>query len=406
MNRKYFVWTLILAAVGCGDDSVTVATSDGGPLANQGSGTDAGSTPDAEGLEDVRSDVATLTDDDVGATDSGMPDAERPLEDPERSSEFPLADPDSVLAEDGKYLTYGTTVPAGQGKRCGGVGKLYVPFLEHGSGSSVRISDCAKGDALPGGPGAWAEPGGAIWAPGIARFGDRYFMYYTASRRGSGQKCIGRATANGARGPFVSQGEFACPPGGRWAIDANPFVSGGALYVAYRDDAIASGAETGISVARTDSEGRADWATRKDVLKSTDISWDTTAISGTTHVIENPSMFNSEGEWYVAYSGNNWDSPRYATGIASCGSNPLPESRCTPVRNGVAKPYFGFTGVEGLGPYRGLPANHQGPGGMDVFAAADGTLRAVWHWWNPLNAQRYVAIGRLLRDDGGFYVGP
>jgi arabinan endo-1,5-alpha-L-arabinosidase len=318
-------------------------------------------------------------------------------------STFPLADPDTVLAKDGSYVTYGTTVGAGSGARCGATGRLYVPVLVHGSGSSVGMANCASYDALPSGPGAWAEPGGAIWAPGVARLGDRFFMFYTASRKGSGQKCIGRAVATSARGPFQNQGEWACPDGGRWALDANPFVSGGTLYVTYRDDAIATGAETGISTVRTDGEGRAIWDTRRDLLKSTDITWDTAKISGGTHVIENPAMWKAgDGDWYLMYSGNNWDSPRYATGIANCGTTPLPGSRCTPIRDGVARPFFGFTGATGLNPIRGLPGNHEGPGGMDVFTAADGTYRVVWHWWN--GATRFPMTGVLTRPSTGFLV--
>ncbi len=238
------------------------------------------------------------------------------------SSTFPLADPDTLLAKDGSYVTYGTTVGAGTGARCGATGRLYVPVLVHGSGSSVGMADCASHDALPSGPGAWAEPGGAVWAPGVARFGNRFFMFYTASRKGSGQKCIGRAISDSARGPFQNQGEWACPDAGRWALDANPFVAGGNLYVTYRDDAIASGAETGISTVRTDSEGRAIWDTRRDMLKSTDITWDTAKISGGTHVVENPAMWKAaDGDWYLMYSGNNWDSARYSTGIARCGAS-------------------------------------------------------------------------------------
>ncbi|MFW6720977.1 family 43 glycosylhydrolase [Streptomyces sp. MAR4 CNY-716] len=319
-------------------------------------------------------------------------------------SSFQLADPDTVRAKDGRYVTYGTTVPAGRGKRCeGATGRLYVPVLVHGSGNTVGMTDCASGDALPGGPGAWAEPGGAIWAPGVARYGDRYFMFYTASRKGSGQKCIGRAVAASARGPFRNAGEWACPPGGRWAIDANPFVSGSTMYVTYRDDAIAAGAETGISTVRTDGEGRAVWSTRRDVLKSTDITWDTRGTSGGTHVVENPSMWRrANGTWYLMYSGNNWDSARYATGIAECGTTPLPSSRCKPLRNGVERPYFGYTGSGGLGPYRGLPGNHRGPGGMDVFAVPDGTLRVVWHWWD--GGPRYPMNGALRLNADGYYV--
>ncbi|MBB5800309.1 hypothetical protein F4560_000077 [Saccharothrix ecbatanensis] len=315
-------------------------------------------------------------------------------------STFPLADPDTVRAEDGRYVTYGTTVGAGVGNRCGATGKLFVPVLVHGSANTVGMSDCAAADAMPGGPGTWAE--GNIWAPGVVRFGTRYFMYYTASKRGTGQKCIGRAVSDGARGPFTNAGGWACPPDGRWALDANPFVADGRLHVAYRDDAIAAGAETGISVVATDANGWAVWSTRRDALKSTDITWDTAGTSGGTHVVENPSMFRAaDGLWYLAYSGNNWDSARYSTGIARCGG-PLPGSRCTPLQNGVERPYFGFTGTGGLNPYRGLPGNHRGPGGMDVFTAADGSHRVVYHWWN--GSSRFPITGVLGRDAGGFLV--
>ena len=319
------------------------------------------------------------------------------------SSTFPLADPDTVRARDGRYVTYGTTVAAGRGKRCGATGRLFVPVLVHGSGNDVGMADCASADALPGGPGSWAEPGGAVWAPGVARFGDRFVMYYTASRKGSGQKCIGRAVATSARGPFTNAGEWACPPGGRWAIDANPFVSGGSLYVTYRDDAVASGAETGISTVRTDARGRAVWDTRRTLLTSTDITWDTAKSGSSTHVVENPAMWRTpDGRWYLMYAGNNWDSARYATGIADCGTTPLPNSRCTPLRQGVSRPYFGFTGARGINPYRGLPGNHPGPGGMDVFAAADGSPRVVWHWWD--GGTRHPVTGVLQRGTGGFSV--
>ena len=415
----FALWALL----GCGDDAGPDADDevhrDGGSDGVDGGN---GARLDAALDAEVRSDAAGPVD--SGAVDPGdaatsdsfvAPDAfvppdaggtPPPIEDPTDWSEISLADPDTVRARDGRYITYGTTIGAGRGPRCGGRGKLFVPYLEHGAGSSVRMSDCAAGDAMPDGPGGWAEPGGAIWAPGVARFGDRYFMYYTASRRGSGQKCIGRATSRNARGPFVSRGEWACPPAGRWAIDANPIVAGGRLYVAYRDDAITSFPETGLSVVRTDEDGRAVWSTRRDLLRSTDIGWETVRISGTSRVIENPSLFREDGVWYVAYSGNNWDSARYATGIARCGSRILPSSRCTPMRQGVRRPYFGYTGSAGLDPYRGLPTNRQGPGGMDVFQAADGTLRVVWHWWRPSDRSRHVNVGRLRSNSGGFYVGP
>jgi transposase InsO family protein len=214
------------------------------------------------------------------------------------SSTFPLADPNTVLAKDGTYVTYGTNVGSGAGPRCGaptGV-KLYVPFLNHGSGDTVGMSNCAAVDALPSGPGPWADELDEnklkeVWAPGVVEFNGTYFMYYTATKKGTSQKCIGLATSGGAKSPFTDRGEWACPGGGRWAIDADPFVADGKLYVVYRDDAINEFPETGISVVQVGSNGFALWDTRRDLMKSTDLAWETTNMSGTTHVIENPSIF-------------------------------------------------------------------------------------------------------------------
>ncbi len=401
----------VVLVVGCGGADGSVG-ADGDALDawvadDAAAPDDAGAPDDARGARDATIvDDAAVVDDASGASDASMPPVG--VEDPTHSSEAALADPDTVLARSGDYITYGTTVGAGRGPRCGAPsGKLYVPYLVHGAGNRVGMSDCYAGDAMPDGPGAWAERGGSIWAPGVARFGDRYFMFYVASRRGAGQKCIGRASSTGARGPFVDLGEWACPGDGRWVIDPDPVVVGDdRMFVTYRDDEITRFPETGISVVRTDDVGRAVWSSRVDLLLSTDIDWDTIRISGTTHVVENPSLFRSDGTWYLAYSGNNWDSARYATGIADCGSTILPSSRCAPIHMGVRRPHFGFTGAAGLDPYRGLPENHRGPGGMDVFHALDGTLRVVWHWWRPSDGTRHVVVGRLLTDDGGFYVGP
>ncbi|MFC7621665.1 family 43 glycosylhydrolase [Microlunatus sp. GCM10028923] len=322
------------------------------------------------------------------------------------SSRFPLADPNTVLAKDGTYVTYGTNVGATVGPRCGaptGV-KLFVPFLNHGSGDSVSMSDCAAGDALPGGPGAWTGDT-EVWAPGVVEFNGTYFMYYTATKKDSGQKCIGLATSGGAKSPFTVRGEWACPAGGRWAIDADPFVAGGKLYVVYRDDAITTWPDTGISVVQVGSDGFALWNTRRDLMKSTDLNWESTNMSGETRVIENPSIFvGGEGHYYLTFSGNNWRSARYSTGIADCGTSPLPSSRCRLLQDGANQPYFGYTGAGGLGPYRGLPGNHAGPGGMDVFYTSGNRRCVVWHWYDTAADRRHPIIGELKLNSGGFYV--
>lgn len=316
-----------------------------------------------------------------------------------------LADPDTVVAEDGRSVTYGTSLGSARTTPCPGVAKrkLFVPILVSGSGATVGTATCHSGDALPGGPGSWALPGGVIWAPGVVRYGGRYLMYYTASAKGAAKhKCIGRAVSASAYGPFKDDGRFVCPKQA-WAIDANPFVSAGTLFVTYRDDSVVGRGESGISTVQTDANGRGLAKTRRVMLKSTDITWDTKGTSGGSHIIENPSMFNVGGRWYLMWSGNQWQSARYSTGIADCGPTPLPRG-CRPMRKGAMRPYFGFTGKPGIGPLRGLPGNFPGAAGMDVFQAADGSYQVSWAWFSRPNQQRYPLGGTLSLGAGGFNI--
>ncbi|GAA5149218.1 hypothetical protein GCM10023340_24190 [Nocardioides marinquilinus] len=318
-------------------------------------------------------------------------------------SSFAMGDPDTVLAEDGRYVTYGTTVPPKRGDRCSPAarGKLYVPMLVHGGGAEVGLTDCASGDALPGGPGAWAVLDSGIWAPGVARYKGRWLMYYTASKRGTGRKCLGLAVSGSAYGPFRDAGSFVCPAD-RWAIDANPVVRDGTLWVAYRDDGVTSGPETAISVVRADRRGRAVPGSRRTLLRSTDIAWDTRGTDSGSHVVENPSLFAHKGRWHLAFAGNQWASPRYATGLAECGPASARPGPCRLLRDGANRPYFGFVGPGGIGPYRRLPGNRRGPGGLDVYTAAGGGLRVTWHWYD--GRLRHPTTGTLTHGRGGFRV--
>ncbi|AXK31858.1 hypothetical protein DVA86_03545 [Streptomyces armeniacus] len=322
-------------------------------------------------------------------------------------SRFRLADPDTVPTNKNDYITYGTS---SSGKKCGGgSGGFKVPMLRHGSGGDVGIADCAIGDALPRkNIGAWADKSSGVWAPGVVKHGGKYLMYYTISKKGSKQKCIGLATAKGASGPFKdgSKHPWACPPSGRWVIDANPYVSGGKLYVVYRDDQVTRGIESGVSVVGAGRNGWADkgFSSRRTVLTSKNIAWDSTKNAGNNHIVENPSMFKVGKTWYLAYSANAWKSARYATGIAKCGTKPIPQKRCSPIRDGVKRPYFGFKGKAGLGPWRGLPGNHAGSGGMDVFRAHNGGHRAVYHWYQRSSGKRFPVTGNFVWQDGGFAV--
>lgn len=301
----------------------------------------------------------------------------------------PMQDPHTVWDGGGSDYTFGSTQRGYDG--CTVAWNTYrVPWIRHAAGGgtgSTLGGTCYGGDALAEAPDHGADLNDQIWAPSVVRFGGQYIMHYTARKQGTGQRCIWRATSDTMTGPYKTQSEWACPPGGRWAIDPAAFVAGGQLYVTYRDDyAYNVPGQSAISVVRTNSAGEALWDTRRTALTSADVSWDTTRLGES--MVENPVMVPwSNGHYYLFFSGSDWATDRYATGIADCGTSPLPASRCKPLE-GANRPYFGYSGSTPA-PFRTLPTNQRGPGGMTPYRSAGG-WRATWHWaeaptcpWNP-----------------------
>jgi len=201
---------------------------------------------------------------------------------------------------------------------------------------------------------------------------------------------------------------------------SDAFLANGNPMVVYRDDAITGLPQTGISAVATDTLGHASWATRKDLLVSTDIGWGWAPDPNPnnpyhgTNIVENPSMAPFDGNWYLFFSGGKWDAnafageqENYATGIALCGSTPLPSSRCKPLID-VNRPYFGWSARPGAHPIQNLPGDHANPGGMSVYKSLN-EVRAVWHWrdytTNPIGLRRSRNSTIHLDGDGYFRVG-
>jgi arabinan endo-1,5-alpha-L-arabinosidase len=62
------------------------------------------------------------------------------------------------------------------------------------------------GDALPTKP-AWANQTQKFWAPHVSRFGDTYYMYYSADPNTLTGLCLAVATSKSPRGPFTDSGQ-------------------------------------------------------------------------------------------------------------------------------------------------------------------------------------------------------
>ncbi len=309
-------------------------------------------------------------------------------------------DPDTFQAPNGKEYTYFSSQPAGR-DFCGSSNasmRVRVPVISHDANGLG--GQCITADALPSGPGSWALADSDIWAPSIAYFSNTYFLYYSAQKE-PGHWCIGVATSSSPLGPFANQREFACPDKGRWAIDPDVLIADNKVYLTYRDDAITVGNQTGISTVQIDGAGSAIWDTRKSVLFSTDIAW-AYASRTATNVIENPSLVKwDDGHFYLFFSGNDFATSAYATGVADCGTTPLPATRCVPL-NGSLQPYFGYSGVN---PLRTLPGDNQGPGALSVYqsTSASSPYRASWHYRDAVG-RRSTSGYALVKKNGVFEV--
>ena len=76
-------------------------------------------------------------------------------------------------------------------------------------------------------------------------------------------------------------------------------------------------------------------------------------------------MWNDHGQYFLFYSGNNWETASYAEGVARCAGPSGPCSKPLP------------------GPILGTEAQFAGPGGATVFTTPQGQPFIDFHGWQP-----------------------
>jgi beta-xylosidase len=244
-------------------------------------------------------------------------------------------------------------------------------------------------DALPEIPG-WTNPD-RIWSPSAAKLGDRYVLWYSIHKRDSPRQCISVATSSRPEGPFVDhRGEplvFVNDEIG--SIDPSPFrADDGRLYLLWKADATAAKGSSALWIQPLRDDGL-ELVGERHMTLQLDAPWE-----GET--IEAPSMLSVDGTYYLFYSGNGFNTPRYAVGYAT-GPSPLGP----------------FTKQTTTAPWYGSDSVVAGPGGQEWTTDDDGNLVMTYHGWEPGRVgyrqggrrRLYVAgvdfvNGRPLLDDG------
>jgi hypothetical protein len=292
--------------------------------------------------------------------------------DPGEGIDRVAADP-GVLYADGRFHVYTTST-----NHCvnGACQEYRVPrFTTPDLARAGRLD----GDAMPARPGWVAPDDRAIWAPAVARIGERYVLYFAATSgrpQDTGMKCLGAAVSSAPEGPFDPlPGPLVCTPG-YWNIDPYPVADGDAWHLLWRQDDSAN--VTGRIVAarlRPDGLGLTGSANPPvTTLLVGEFPWEEGHPHGTPGIgpIENPAMTRhpATGDWLLTWSANRWETQDYATGLATC-AGPLGPcqriSRASPWLR--TSPGPGITTTARLG----------GAGGLSFAIGPDGQLYAVFH---------------------------
>jgi xylan 1,4-beta-xylosidase len=161
------------------------------------------------------------------------------------------------------------------------------------------------GTVLPR-PPAWASA--SFWAPEIAAFGGRYFVYYTARKRG-GPLCVAVAIASTPGGPYQDHGPLVCQEVG--SIDAMPITDeDGARYLVWKEDGNSKKLPTPLWAQRLSVDGTRLEGEPTEILRN-DQPWE-------AQLVEGPFLLRRGPWFYLFYSGNaccgrNCD---YALGVA------------------------------------------------------------------------------------------
>ncbi|HUF32519.1 MAG TPA: family 43 glycosylhydrolase [Acidimicrobiales bacterium] len=277
----------------------------------------------------------------------------------------------SILVDDGTNYAYGTAT-----------GGAYLPVMSSTDGltwtARARYDqpDCVDdevdpyfNDALPC-PARWAPDRPVdgrlkkeVWAPGAARIGSRFVVFYTVLAQLSPERyCISVATSGSPLGPFVddSTGPVVCDADPKGSIDPQPFVdTDGTPWLLWKSEGVPGSEPTRIWSRQLAPSGIA----FADGSRASQILHTSQAWEGS--VIENPAMIRHQGTLHLFYSANEWQSDRYAVGHATCTSVLGPCSKT------ADNPVLASRG------------DRLGPGGPAPFhEAGSGRLFLAYHWWN------------------------
>ena len=157
----------------------------------------------------------------------------------------------------------------------------------------------------------WAERD--FWAPEIATHSGRFFVYYTARKKG-GPLCVAVATAATVAGPYIDHGPLVCQKLG--SIDAMAVTDeNGVRYLVWKEDGNSRDQPTPMWAQKLSDDGLKLRGRKVELIRNDPRSWEGGVVEG--------AFILRRGNWfYLFYSGNACCGRRcnYALGVARSSS--------------------------------------------------------------------------------------
>ncbi|MHC2992354.1 hypothetical protein OB13_12375 [Pontibacter sp. HJ8] len=153
----------------------------------------------------------------------------------------------------------------------------------------------------------WAEA--HFWAPEIAYENGRYYIYYTAKKKG-GNLCVGVASATSPTGPYTDHGPLVCQEVG--SIDGFEIRDGkGDLYLVWKEDGNSRGLPTPIWGQRMNEERTALTGEKFELIRNDAGTWE-------GGVVEGPAIIKRGDYYFMFYAGDKCCGREcaYAVGVA------------------------------------------------------------------------------------------
>jgi len=228
-------------------------------------------------------------------------------------------------------------------------------------------------------PASWSAPAGVstmTWGPTVHQVAGGWILYYSTEDASTSRECLGAAFSTSPTGPFTdtSSAPLVCQAARGGDIDPTVVVPApGRLALVWKNDGNAADTAVGIWEQPLAPDGRSTTGTPVRLIGA-DQAWE-------HHIIEGPAMLaNTNGGWWLFYSGGTWQSDTYDTGVAWCATV------AGPCRKPAHAPLLASTPTA------------VSPGGLDTFVDHHGSLWASYSAFptQPADAKAAMASPRVL----------